>query len=217
MTIHIVEELADFLSSELAWRKKELSILRFLLQANQEKPAKARPLIRSGTTILYSHWEGFVKTAGTAYLEFIERQHLPYSQLALHVRAVGLRGHLTPMSASGGIEARTLLEIVDLLVNRQAEKCALPWRDAINTKSNLNSAVLQNILLILGLDYAPYATKEKLIDNVLLAYRNPVAHGENICPTFDEYEQLYREVMVMIELFRNQIENAAVMRSYMLP
>ena len=53
--------LVDNLDNDLAWRIKELSIIKNKIP--QSKNNEQEALIRAGVTILYAHWEGFVKNA----------------------------------------------------------------------------------------------------------------------------------------------------------
>jgi hypothetical protein len=68
----------------------------------------------------------------------------------------------------------------------------------------------------LGLDYSSYETREKLIDEKLLKSRNTIAHGSYLATDLDGYIDLQDEVLGMMELFRNQIENSAIKKSYRL-
>ncbi|MBD2666493.1 MAE_28990/MAE_18760 family HEPN-like nuclease [Richelia sinica] len=63
MKIRTVEQLSDILARELAWRKVELSALKSLIDSKSFASGKRKALLRSGITILYAHWEGFVKVA----------------------------------------------------------------------------------------------------------------------------------------------------------
>jgi len=60
MSIRTLEQLTDHLANDLAWRKRELSEVKGLVEAKNASDQRHRALLRSGVCILYSHWEGFV-------------------------------------------------------------------------------------------------------------------------------------------------------------
>src|SRR5229473_3553693 len=82
MTIRTVEQLFDQLSDELAWRKKELATLKSLVEHRTLSNERRTVLLRAGVALLYAHWEGFVKAASRAYLEFVSFQRLRHQDLA---------------------------------------------------------------------------------------------------------------------------------------
>jgi hypothetical protein len=93
MTIRTFEQLNTALSEELAWRKRELTGLKFLV----EKPPRGGSqtiLLRAAIALLYAHWEGFIKAASNAYLEFVSFQRLKNSQLAKNFLALSVRSVL---------------------------------------------------------------------------------------------------------------------------
>ena len=92
--IRTLEQLSDKLAEELVWRKKELSILKSLIDSKSFESAKRNALLRSGITMLYAHWEGFVKVAANSYLEFVAMQKLPYNQLANNFIALAMKDQL---------------------------------------------------------------------------------------------------------------------------
>ena len=91
----------------------------------------------------------------------------------------------------------------------------IPWTRGINTKANLKSEVFADIVMMLGLDYSRFQTKEKLLDERLLKNRNSIAHGRYLQVDFNEYIDLHDEVVGMMNDFYNQIENAAITGGYM--
>ena len=212
--IRTTEQFIDFVSSDIAWRTKELAVLLSQIKKTPAGSAKSRTMIRAGITVLYAHWEGFIKSASTAYLELISRQKISYGELAICFRAIAVKEKLKIAASSTTLKTDILIEATNFLLNKQDDRCFLNWEKLINTRSNLNSVVLKEVVLTVGLDYSLFATKEKLIDNVLLHYRNNIAHGIGMYPTFEEYENLYREITNLISLFRNQIENAAILETY---
>ena len=214
MKIRTAEQLIDYISSALAWRKKELATLLSLILKNQANPEKGRAMIRSGVTVLYAHWEGFIKESGTKYLEFIYRQDLRCRDLAIPFRALAVKQKLNITGQSQSFKAQNILEITDFLLNKQDDKYFISWEKIIKTHSNLSSEVLREIIIILGLNYSEFETKEKLIDQSLLHFRNNIAHGKGLYPKLDQFLELYREILSLIELFRNQIENSVITEAF---
>lgn len=91
MSVRTAEQLSDKLSDELAWRKKELSEVKALIEAKSISNQRHLALIRSGVVILYAHWEGFVKSASNYYLEYVSMQKLRYEQLSSNFLAVAMK------------------------------------------------------------------------------------------------------------------------------
>lgn len=71
--VRTLSDLSDAMDAEFAWRKKELHTVKSAVIAN-EKTANRDTYIRSAVAMLYAHWEGFIKNAGTFYLEFVSQQ-----------------------------------------------------------------------------------------------------------------------------------------------
>ena len=71
MSVRTSEELIDRIDKDLIWRKKELTILKTALQSARQdrKPV----LLRSLVTLLYAHWEGFIKNTSQSYLEYVSK------------------------------------------------------------------------------------------------------------------------------------------------
>lgn len=65
MSIRTTDEFLAKVDAQLIWRRKELTDLRVLVQGSSGNAIPQSMLIRAGIALLYAHWEGFVKTAGT--------------------------------------------------------------------------------------------------------------------------------------------------------
>lgn len=71
MKIRTVEILSDKISEDLAWRKKELTDLKYIIDTKSLSLVRKSLLGRCGIAILYAHWEGFIKKSSLRFLEFI--------------------------------------------------------------------------------------------------------------------------------------------------
>ncbi len=212
--IRTSNDLSDHLSKDLGWRKIELSALKGLIERREFELRKNKVLTRSGITILYAHWEGYIKSAATAYLEFVSRQrNIRYCDLTDNFIAIAMKIRLD--EAASTKQATIHNEVIKFLIESMEEEIKIPKEGVITTGSNLSSDVLRQILALLGIDYQLYEMKQILIDEKLLAKRNQIAHGEFLDVDVDSYRELHQEVIGMMDLFKDQIENHAGQRLYL--
>ena len=212
MKLKTAEQLSDQLSNELAWRKKELSEVKSLVERKSFSDSKHKALVRSGICLLYAHWEGFVKLAANSYLEYVRMQKLCYEELASNFLALAMKEKLKEAKETN--KPSLYIPVCDFFLHELNQRCSLP-KEAISTASNLSSEIFQEITRTLGIDFSPYSTKSVLIDTKLLKTRNEIAHGEYSIFDREEYIELHSEVITMLDQFRNQIENAAINKDYM--
>ena len=207
------EDLDQRLTDDLAWRKKEISDLKSLIEVRTYNPSKHHALLRSGVTLLYAHWEGYIKTAGNTYLEFVAKKKLKYEDLATNFVAIAMKQKLK--SATETNKATVFTEVADFILTQMNQRSSIPYEKVVSTNSNLSSSILREITCILGLDYSFYETKKVIIDEQLLKRRNGIAHGEYLLLNREEYQQLHYEILAMMENFRTQIENNAIQKLYL--
>ena len=213
MSIRTLDDLTDRLAGELAWRKKELSDFKYYVGLMPPDSTRRKVLGRCGVAMLYAHWEGFVKIAGRYFLEFIAMQRLRNEELHPNLLTLSMKRKV-PFSPNT-LKASEFGKITDFFLSQMPNRTTIPYRTAIDTESNLSSAVLREILWCLGLDYSPYETKEKFIDSRLLGRRNFVAHGEAVTVDPCEYDEMRADVIAMMTTLKTQIENSAMLKSYL--
>lgn len=216
MSVRTIEQLSDKLAEDIAWRKRELSEVKSLIEAKNVPLQRHNALIRSGICILYAHWEGFIKLAANSYLEYVAMQRLPYNQLSSNFLALAMKAKLN--EAKDTNKPSLYIPVCDFFLFELNNRSSLPYKDkdAISTASNLSSEILKEITCILGLDFSPYSTKSELIDVKLLKARNEIAHGNYLMINRQDYIELHQKVIEMLEIFRNQIENAAINKDFQL-
>jgi hypothetical protein len=205
------EQLDDAIAADLIWRKKELSALRALVQGSATAPERHRALLRSAVAILYANWEGFVRSAACAYLEYVAFQRLKYAELAPSFVALAAKKIFRAGDESRRIQAH--VKVTEFFRNHQNDRAVVPYKEGISTEQNLSSEVLENIVCTLSLDFSPFELKRHIVDS-LLGKRNAIAHGEYATVDLADFETLYAEMTGMLELFRNAISNAASSDSY---
>ena len=218
--LRTVEQLSDFLQNELSWRRNEITVISKLLRTQSKTPIYHDSLVRAGVTILYAHWEGYIKIAATAYVCFVAMQRLKYNELSPNFLALYLKAKITQAKSSGDYNVDR--EIVDFFLSEMNSRSKLSWDTAIDTEANLSSKVFVKILRLLELDYLPeYRTKQNIIDAQLLKNRHDAAHGNrNLEMNDEQLLELFtifvgdRENRGLLEMFSDQIVNAALLGKY---
>ena len=203
-------QLQDYLDKEFGWRLKEIAALKMAVKTSSF--ISERTLIRASVALVYAHWEGFVKSAATAYVTYVNLQRLNYDQLQTCFVVLGLKKTLSDFKDSK--KSHLNINLVEFIRDNLGSKSQLNIDTAINTGSNLKSSTFENILHTVGIDPAPYETKANFIDESLLKRRNTIAHGEFIDITKDDWDKLADEVIQMLRHFKNDIENSMVQSSF---
>jgi hypothetical protein len=150
MSIRTAEQLSDRLATDLAWRKKELSEMKSLIEAKNVSDQRHKALVRSGVCILYSHWEGFVKLAANSYLEYVISKKLTYQELSSNFLALAMKEKLK--EAKETHKPSLYIPVCEFFLSELNQRCLLP-KDVISTASNLSSEILKEITYILGIDF----------------------------------------------------------------
>ena len=215
MKIRSLNCLNRYLDDELSWRKKELTTLKFMLtkcRAHEEGI-----LTRAALCILYAHWEGFVRAAATSYVDYVVRQGIHLGELSPNFIALGLRSEIR--NAGGSKKSTIHTTFVKKMRSDLSESFRTEPHRAIQTGANLKVNVLSEILSVIGVDSTNYLGKKVIIER-LVGQRNLVAHGvhgEGFEMSPCDYEELHDDVIVLVEMFRTDVENAAVLKSYLEP
>ncbi len=205
MRIRSLNQLVQVLDDDLAWRKRELTTVKFMLGSPRRH--QRGPLLRAAVCLLYAHWEGFVKAAASGYVSFVATQGLRYRDLTPNFVALGLRREIREAGQSNNPVIHTRL--TERLMSGLSERAEIDWQNSVRARSNLNAETLREILTLLGLDNSNYITKGPLLNEKLLANRNRVAHGERVDIDPDDYDILHTEIIYLTDRFNTDVQNAA--------
>ncbi len=215
MKIKTIDQLQQYLDDDMSWRKKELTTL--FLSISSSRVHQESVYIRGAITLLYAHWEGYIKNASVAYLNYVGFIGKPYNKLKSNFVALGVQKET---GASDSYHAYNSCEkITDFFSTKLSDNFNIESEKVINTKSNLNSDVLKDIFNKTGMKYTPdFELNEKRIDEKLLKYRNKIAHGEksyNYIDLKDAFIELKELILKLLDNYRNQIINSAELKLYL--
>ncbi|MEW6348266.1 MAG: MAE_28990/MAE_18760 family HEPN-like nuclease [Thermodesulfobacteriota bacterium] len=209
-------QLQKTLSKDMAWRRHELTEIKLSVKAVQGQGRSTFTPVRAALTLLYAHWEGVVKNSALFYLEFVRGQGFSCHQVAPHFLALAIKKRLSDESQKAR-RTEAYIRVADFFLTGLQARLEIDVEGAIDTESNLNSDVLRNSITQLGLDYAPFETKELLINKELLGHRNPISHGEYRMVDAMTYLELHDAVIQLLVEFQNQIIDAASNETHLRP
>lgn len=211
MKIRTDEELFELLDADIAWRRKELSFIVSSLYLAPSNNIETH--LRVGVTMLYAHWQGYISNSGNWYINYLKQKKLNYEDVTDNFITLALKQRLK----SCGNTSKTIIhyEVVNILRNELSNVVDLPHKNGIETTSNLNYDILEDVLFTLGLSHSRYEIKKNMINITLLESRNKIAHGERYSIGKDEFFILHQEVLEMLEYFRDQIIDAVRNKSYL--
>ncbi len=228
------EDFRAQLEWDLEWRRKELSILRNQLKnisSEEDKEIYCKTLL----VMLYSHFEGFCKVAFLNYIKLINDETIIRSKAIEPIIASSLLDVFHDLSyPQNGTNCCNIFNIpsdetrfsryfirchfirkMDDIFAQEIDISERLSRKIVNTKSNLNLAVLNIILYRLGLPYNEFITYESIIDNMLMR-RNNYAHGDKVKGIkVENFRTIEKEVNKLISQLVKLLTNAAKDKSYL--
>lgn len=217
MKIKSKEVFFDTIQKERAWRRKELSNLKGLI--HQSRDSHNQTLLRAGVLLMYSHWEGYIKKVCEAFFHYMNFKGMKYCVLNDNFVALGIAEKFNgnfPQKKFNSYSAS-----VNFVLNEsKEEKFKIDVALRIDTKSNLNSEVLSELLGMVGVDDSHFISNKYHIDNRLLKYRNAIAHGErtennpDLFFDIDEFNDLYSRINELTDFFENIVSNHLELESY---
>lgn len=211
--IHCVDDLVDALSSDSGPRVRELASIELRLQSTNKLVGLDR---RAGVALAYAHWEGFVKHAACAYVALVARKSRRLGDLSANFQALACRGILVA-AQSAVRRIRPHVDVVSRLVDGLASSVTLPTDGAIDTESNLNAEVFENLCSVVGIDYdTNWRNSGRLMDSMFTS-RCLVAHGALYTPEHQHTIECIRFSKQAIRCFTADIENAALTQAYLRP
>lgn len=212
-SICTLEKLEDNLIRDLSWRKKELTLIKSFVSESTSELIEFTQ-IRSSINLLYAHWEGYIKRCCENYLEYVASSGAKISSLSSNFVAIAIRNTIKECGKSNKPSLHT-----DLVNRIQSEDyladLILPHKDIIDTQSNLKSATLRELSCLLEFNYSIFELKENLIDNNLLKFRNMISHGNQASISRNEYYNMHDDIVVMLELFKDEIIKMSHEKKYL--
>lgn len=211
MKIRALEQLEAALTEDLEWRKHEIAVWERVAKA--ARPHEQPALLRGGLALLYAHWEGYVKTACTCYLEYVSRKGLMLGALRAELAAVALRSKIQDLAVAKSSESHT--SIVETIRAEATIPARLPYDTAtIRTYANLNFRTFASIMHSLGCDSSRHELTSFVIDNRLLRARNEIAHGRNEFVSLGDWQDIRDRLLPILDDVRTQLSNAAALGEY---
>ena len=190
----IVEVTKEEISENLDKRRFEITNLRRVL-LNYVGKSLESTVTRMAIPLLYANWEGYVKEVCQLYMEYIERSGTKNRELKAEMLGYLWSSSIRPLT--GGI-------------NFKKKKC----ERNINTKSNLNFGILENISAYLCFDVSfliPY--RHRL--NALVNLRNNIAHGSfPSTMDYDIFDEYAKSILELMENFENIIIHNLANRNF---
>lgn len=219
-----IEKFVDAIDGEVARRKLELGFLwgkvdEFSGLTDEElKKARLRYTltIKCAIVMLYSHWEGCIKTIAKQYLKFVADRELRHELLLPNFIALSMKKELKTVAQAKAIKVD--LQFYQKYADVQ-KQIFMQSDDFITNTGNLNQKCLIEIFGVLGLSSDQLEDKASIIDALLLKRRNAIAHN-GYCNedelSVQNYKITHESIIELFDIFSDVIKEAVRKEQYKL-
>lgn len=220
MKVTSEDSLINKIEKDSASRKKELTYVK--LRVSQANGESVKYEIRSAILLLYAHWEGSIKNISERYLCYISYLGKDFASLAPNFYVLQAKRCIKKFQTNTNKYTAYVGHLSELenLKNEIVDHHF--YEDIINTQSNLNYDVLNEIFNDIGYtgDRNPYLLDKGLIDESLLGSRNEIAHGgmhssADLKMDAKEYCILHDKICQLMELFKLGVLDMIESKSYL--
>lgn len=204
-------DLSTIFDVDLIWRRKELSDIKATIKTADQysKPVLLRAII----AMSYAHWEGYVRTCANRYFEHLTLRKKPFVDFERQIYVNSILGRLDALH-QGRVSLKARCKLVNDILDGTNGRFSSLNPDLIDTQSNLNTNVIQDICIICGVDSSYFDQNRTFLDVQLLKRRNAIAHGQQEFIHADEIDDLVANVLALMGFFRNLLENKVYTRGY---
>ena len=205
-------DLSSLLDSELTWRRRELSDLKFAIQ-RADLIAKT-VLLRALIAMSYAHWEGYVRISATKYFSHITLKKLPFQKLDIQFYKNSFLARIESFFKSKSSTEESC-SFISSILESQDSRFAYISPQIIDTKSNLSTDVINDLCLVCGFESDFFEENRIFIDVKLLKKRNAIAHGQDEGVDVRDIDLFVEVTLSLMEHFRTLIENKVYTKSYL--
>lgn len=197
MSVHLDEltNLAIELEAERDWRVAELNKIRLMLRKIQENETEeyANIYLKMTIPMIYAHWEGFCVASFKILLDFVKRKNLKGHEVSYNILTYANRSAYDKLKGKHSFLQKVDFSkmFIDILGG------TIAFSGKLDTKSNLNYKVLEDILEIFEMDKRLFAQHKEALDK-LVNLRNAIAHGEN--SRVIDVEGMNENIALVVEL-----------------
>lgn len=225
-----INEIASQIELEGAWRDTEYTQVRNALYSQSSTQDQRECFNKSLLLLLYSHYEGFCKSAFSIYIEGINSLTLKCHQVNTPIRASSLQAVFDAydqLDRKGKIFKKILpddstlhrlcrrTEFIESLDNFNDLVVKLDVEKVTDVESNLWPHVLKKILYRSGLNTEAFQNEEGDLSR-LVNRRNAIAHGaQRTGVSTVDFEKYEIAVNTTKEKIKNMILNAASICEYL--
>jgi hypothetical protein len=169
-------------------------------------------IVRAGAALAYAHWEGFVKAATSAYLDYVGSTRINLNELITPLAVMSLGGKLKILIETKSAEVSS--PAFEFIRDQLDKSANLIGKELISTESNLSSTVLKQILGAIGISVTLYEPRFNFIDKTLLKNRHAIAHGDNLVLDRFGWVAVADQTILLLRWIKTDIENAATTAAY---
>lgn len=205
------QDLSDILDADLIWRRKELSDMKSAVKTADlpSKPVFLRAII----TMIYAHWEGYVRTCANCYFEHLALRRRPYFEFERQIYVNSFLARIDSLR-QGRVSVEARCKLINDILDGTAARFSYLNPELIDTRSNLGTDVIRDICIICGVDSLYFERNRTFLDVLVLKRRNAIAHGQQTYIHVDEIDELVANILSLMSAFRNQLENKIYTKAY---